>query len=89
MHLLHHLFGVRTRGLFGELADTASASYLSGLLIGHEIRAALPPGGHVALIGAATLTALYRAAIEQCGGTAEIMDEDAAARGLALIAGAA
>lgn len=86
-HLLHHLFGVRTRGLFGELADTASASYLSGLLIGHEIRAALPQGGHVALIGAAGLMGLYAAAIAQCGGTAEIMDEDAAASGLALIAG--
>lgn len=86
-HLLHHLFGVRTRGLFGTLADTASVSYLSGLLIGHEIRAALPAGGDVALIGAASLTALYASAIEACGGTARIMDEDAAARGLARIAG--
>ena len=86
-HVLHHLFGVRTRGLFGTLADTASASYLSGLLIGHEIRAALPAGGRVCLIGAASLTALYATAISACGGTAEIMDEDAAARGLARIAG--
>lgn len=86
-HVLHHLFGVRTRGLFGTLADTASASYLSGLLIGHEIRAALPAGGRVCLIGAASLTALYASAIAACGGTARIMDEDAAARGLARIAG--
>ena len=34
--MLHHLFGVRSRGLFGELQESASASYLSGLLIGHE-----------------------------------------------------
>ena len=38
--MLHHLFGVRSRGLFGELPEAASASYLSGLLIGHEIHAA-------------------------------------------------
>ena len=37
--LLHHLFGVRTRGLMGEIEPRASASYLSGILIGHEIRA--------------------------------------------------
>ena len=88
-HLLHHLFGVRTRGLFGTLADTAGASYLSGLLVGHEVRAALPAGGHVHLIGAPTLTALYAAAIAQVGGTSDTMDEDAAAHGLARIAEAA
>ncbi len=87
-HLLHHLFGVRTRGLFGTLADDASASYLSGLLIGHEVRAALPADGHVSLIGSATLTALYASAIAHCGGTPRVMDEDAAARGLALVADA-
>ena len=84
-HLLHHLFGVRTLGLFGELADTESASYLSGLLIGHEVRAARPQGHTVHLIGAATLCVLYARAIEACGGEAVIEDEDAAARGLALI----
>jgi len=40
--LLHHLFGVRTKGLMGELDGAASSSYLSGLLIGHEIRAVRP-----------------------------------------------
>src|SRR5262249_18368496 len=40
--LLHHLFGVRTRGLFQEIPAAGLASYLSGLLIGHEIRAAAP-----------------------------------------------
>lgn len=40
-HLLHHLFGVRTLGLFGELTDRESAGFLSGLLIGHEVRAAM------------------------------------------------
>lgn len=40
--LLHRLFGVRTAGLLGRLSDTQSPSYLSGLLIGHEIRAQAP-----------------------------------------------
>jgi 2-dehydro-3-deoxygalactonokinase len=84
-HLLHHLFGVRTLGLMGSLTSDASASYLSGLLIGHEIRAALPPGGHVTLLGAPPLCALYAHAIIALGGTASIGPADSAARGLALI----
>ncbi len=84
-HLLHHLFGVRTLGLFGKLADRESASYLSGLLIGHEVRAAHPQGLTVHLIGATPLCELYARAIVACGGEAVIEDEDAAARGLALI----
>jgi 2-dehydro-3-deoxygalactonokinase len=87
-HLLHQLFGVRTLGLAGRLADSASASYLSGLLIGHEVRAALPADALVHLIGAPGLCALYAEAIVAFGGRAAIMDADAAARGLAAIGGA-
>lgn len=88
-HLLHHLFGVRTLGLFGSLPEAESASYLSGLLIGTEIRAAMPQGGVVHLVGATSLCELYREAIALCGGEARIEDEDAAARGLARIGGVA
>ena len=85
-HLLHHLFGVRTLGLFGRLRETESAAYLSGLLIGHEVRAALPPGGGaVHLIGSAPLCALYAHAVAACGGAAVTHNEDAAASGLARI----
>ncbi len=85
-HLLHHLFGVRTLGLFGRLSESESASYLSGLLIGHEVRAALPAGGgSVHLIGAAPLCALYARAVAAHGGTAVTHNEDAAATGLARI----
>lgn len=84
-HLLHHLFGVRTLGLLGRLSDDTSASYLSGLLIGHEIRACMPAGAHVTLLGTPTLCALYGRAIESCGGTSVVGADDAAARGLALI----
>ena len=82
--LLHHLFGVRTLGLFAQLPAAATASYLSGLLIGHEIRAA-GPGPDVLLIGAGALCELYRRAITLCGGSATLASADAAAQGLALI----
>jgi 2-dehydro-3-deoxygalactonokinase len=84
-HLLHHLFGVRTLGLFGRLSENTAASYLSGLLIGHEVRDALPAGATVHLVGSRALCLLYRRAIKACGGTAVVMDENAAAAGLALI----
>jgi 2-keto-3-deoxy-galactonokinase len=35
--LLHHLFSVRTSGLLGTLAPRQLASYLSGMLIAHEM----------------------------------------------------
>jgi 2-dehydro-3-deoxygalactonokinase len=85
--LLHHLFSVRTLALMDELKEEASASYLSGLLIGHEVRAAMSPGTHVHLVGAAQLCSLYGQAIEVCGGSFTLEDQDAAARGLASIAG--
>ncbi len=85
-HLLHQLFGVRTLGLAGRLAESASASYLSGLLIGHEVRAEAPlPAAPVHLIGTGPLCALYARAIAACGGHAVIEDSDAAARGLVRI----
>lgn len=98
--LLHHLFGVRALALFGRLAETEGASYLSGLLIGHEVRAALREdagpedagpenAGVVPVIGEASLAALYVRAIAACGGRAETLAGDHAAAGLARIGGLA
>src|SRR6476660_4401847 len=39
--LLHHIFGARALVLAGRLAETDAAAYLSGILIGHEVGAAL------------------------------------------------
>ena len=85
--LLHHLFGVRTLGLFAQLGEAAASSYLSGLLIGHEVRAAAPlhPTSPVLLIGDGALCGLYARAIGFCGGGATLAEADAAAQGLALI----
>jgi 2-dehydro-3-deoxygalactonokinase len=85
--LLHHVFGVRAEALAGRLAETDAPAMLSGILIGHEVRAALAghAGNVVHLVGAAELTALYAQAIEACGGHAERHDPEAAAHGLARI----
>lgn len=84
--LLHHVFGVRSLALMEEVKQEDSASYLSGLLIGHEVRSSMPPGAHVRLVGTASLCSLYQLAIEASGGSAKVEDEDAAARGLSAIA---
>src|SRR5580704_13700736 len=39
--LLHHVFGVRALALAGRLSESDAPAYLSGILIGHEVRAAL------------------------------------------------
>ncbi|HUB13117.1 MAG TPA: 2-dehydro-3-deoxygalactonokinase [Acetobacteraceae bacterium] len=87
--LLHHVFGVRALTLAGRLAETESAAYLSGILVGHEVRAALAgaAGTVVHVIGAPELTSLYARAISACGSYAERHDGEAAARGLVLIGG--
>jgi 2-dehydro-3-deoxygalactonokinase len=85
--LLHHIFGARAEVLAGRLAETDAAAYLSGILIGHEVRAALGgrQGEVVHLIGSPDLTVLYARAISAYGGFAERHDGEAAARGLAWI----
>jgi 2-dehydro-3-deoxygalactonokinase len=87
--LLHHIFGARAQVLAERLAETDAAAYLSGILIGHEVRAAMAGqrGEVVHVIGAPELTALYARAIAAHGGFPERHDGEAAARGLALIAG--
>ena len=89
--LLQHIFGVRAQTLVGALAETDAGAYLSGILIGHEIRAALAgaAGAVVHVIGAPELTQLYANAIAACGGYVERHDGDAAALGLSVIGEAA
>lgn len=66
--LLHTAFGTRTMGLFGELPAAAQASYLSGLVIGEELRGLpVPEGLQVQLIGAPALTQRYAHALSLRG----------------------
>ena len=83
--LLHRLFGVRARGLFGELPAQCSGAYLSGLLIGNEL-ASLPHGVERAfLLGHSELTRLYRHALQRMGMTVEVLDQDAVVAGLRIL----
>lgn len=66
--LLHNAFGVRALGLFGRLTPAQSASYLSGLLIGEELRVQdLSDGAEVIAIGTPALTARYALALGRKG----------------------
>ena len=62
--LLHQLFAVRTEGLFAAMPASGLSSFLSGLLIGHEIRAAHEAFGpsRIVLVGTPALMASYAAA---------------------------
>jgi 2-dehydro-3-deoxygalactonokinase len=84
--LLHHLFGVRARGLFGEISEKSSASYLSGILIGHELRSAARSGSRFHLLCAPQLAALYQTAARAIGAEAVALDPNAAVRGLFKLA---
>src|SRR4051812_38615292 len=74
--LLNRLFSVRSLGLFGELPGEALASYLSGILIGAELRDATATlgGGSVAVIGSSRMTELYVSALDALGITGEPID---------------
>ena len=89
--LLHHLFGVRTLGLFGKFSETALPSYLSGLLIGHELHAAglltrTPRPAQVHLIGNDRLLVAYARALRTLGIGVQRHPEDLAARGMHCLA---
>lgn len=84
--LLHHLFGVRSLGLFAELQDTASASYLSGLLIGHEIRAAGIGAQPVHLLCTPQLADVYRQAFDVLRLESSTLDSNAVTNGLFRLA---
>jgi len=81
--MLHHLFGVRTRGLMGELGAGASASYLSGILIGHELRA--QGTREFSVLGTAELAALYQRAAVLLGMSARLLDPQSGVRALARL----
>jgi len=82
--LLHNAFGARALALFERLAPAPSASYLSGLLIGEELRAQLP-AREVVLIGAPALTARYALALKQAGVATRTLGAEATWAGLAAV----
>ncbi len=91
--LAHDIFGARTLALAGTLAPDDVADWLSGLLIGREIRAAREwarragaDPGTVRVIGDGVLPERYALALADAGIVAETGEPDAAAHGLWRIA---
>jgi 2-dehydro-3-deoxygalactonokinase len=81
------LFSARARVLTGQLAPEASLEYLSGLLIGDELRCGLADGGRPrALVGEPALCARYVRALGMFGMDAVAVIADAAPAGLWAIA---
>jgi 2-dehydro-3-deoxygalactonokinase len=76
------ILGVRARGLFGELTEAASASYLSGMLVGHEIRSAHGRRGQVHLPCSAQLAEIYGRAFAVLGIEAKALDPNSVTKGL-------
>jgi 2-dehydro-3-deoxygalactonokinase len=80
------LFTVRSLVLTGQLAAAASLDYLSGLLIGEEIRCALQSGTRPVLIGESALCERYQQAFAQFGLSSLDMVANGAAAGLWRVA---
>jgi 2-dehydro-3-deoxygalactonokinase len=85
--LLHSAFSVRTLALFKRMAADALPSYLSGLVIGEELRCqALTRGDSVVIVGADALAARYEQALALLGVTCQRVGSSATWLGLRAIA---
>lgn len=88
--VLHQLFAVRTLGLFERLPAAALPSYLSGLLIGEELRTQNRPAtqGPLILIGSDSLTMRYTLALRHMGIDCQSHGAEATWAGLFALASA-
>jgi 2-dehydro-3-deoxygalactonokinase len=84
--LLRSAFRVRTLALFERMPASAQASYLSGLVIGEELRAQPSPSEAVVLVGSKALTQRYALALQARGVASRTLGAEATWQGLAAIA---
>lgn len=85
--LLHHAFSARTLSLLGRMDAGPLASYLSGLVIGEELRAqSLVAGAEVVLIGSSALTHRYTQALGAYGVGTHTLGAEATWAGLTALA---
>ncbi|ABE45442.1 2-dehydro-3-deoxygalactonokinase [Polaromonas sp. JS666] len=85
--LLHTAFSTRTLSLFKRMATGALPSYLSGLVIGEELKSqSLQHGDSVVVMGAPALTSRYEQALALLGVSAQRVSDGATWRGLRAIA---
>ncbi len=80
--LLQLMFECRSRQLVGELSAEEAAGYLSGLLVGADVMAAIRsyPTLSVTIIGAPATAERYAIACRQFGIPVEVLSTDAAAQ---------
>lgn len=82
--LLSALFETRSRRLTGDLAAAEAQDFLSGVIIGADVRCVRP--GPVVVIGAAPLRDLYAEALRRRGGEPICLDgNDCARSGLVVL----
>ena len=83
--LTHIVFAARTAGLMGRTEPEGLPDFLSGLLVGAEIGAALGSGdaapAHVVLIGEADLCRRYEAGLHLAGVPCRRADDEVTTRG--------
>jgi 2-dehydro-3-deoxygalactonokinase len=91
--LQHQVFAVRSLGVTGRMAHAALADYLSGLLIGHEVRAGLQwravaglGATPLALVGAPALCTRYQTALQRFDRAADLVLDNTAPAGLLALA---
>lgn len=81
--LLHNAFGARTLALFDRMPTRELSSYLSGILIGEELRTqSIHAAVDVVLIGAPALTQRYLLALRVAGIQARTLGAEATWAGL-------
>jgi 2-dehydro-3-deoxygalactonokinase len=87
-NLLHAAFSARTLSLFDQLTPQAANSYLSGLLIGEELRSQqlLAREQSLVLVGAARLVQRYAVALSHLDLPFETIGQEATWLGLRAIA---
>jgi 2-dehydro-3-deoxygalactonokinase len=88
--LLHHAFSARSLALFEKLNPAQSSSYISGLLIGEEIKSAkvdrLDDSTPLLILGSGQLTQRYGFAMEALGLSATALPDEVTWTGLWALA---
>jgi 2-dehydro-3-deoxygalactonokinase len=92
----HQIFSARSLGVTGRMPAQALGDYLSGLLIGHELRAGLEwradaklDHAPLALVGSPALCARYQLALKRYSGVQALVLDNTAPAGLLSLAQAA
>jgi 2-dehydro-3-deoxygalactonokinase len=84
--LLRSAFSARTLSLFERLPAAVQPSYLSGLVIGEELRAAAGTRQRAVLVGSPALTTRYALALGAAGCATRCLGAEATWRGLRALA---